>query len=335
MCEIVKYHNDIHTASLRKFNAKELDILMALMSRMRDKDEDIVTFTFDSLKKSVNWTDDNEAFVRMLDSTYKKLIECHVKIGNDREWTRFVLFTEYTISKDRAEISVSVYSKFKFILNFLTSNFTRFELDEFLSLKSSYAKEFYRRMKQFKNTGFWKVSLEEFKRVMDIPERYSVDAIDKRVLVPIKNELGKKYGLEIVKLYEKLGRGRPTVCGFTFTFLKENDLANDAETIDAKSKPLPARAEKQEPQKAQTPRTPKKTQKPDIELNENTYLMRTMKVRDKKFQQDNFLKILDIHYHPANGVDVRVKNMDDQYENTMHFDTVRLLDKFFNAHVIN
>ena len=57
-----------------------------------------------------------------------------------------------------------------FLLNQLTSNFTRFELKEFVTLKSSYSKEFYRRMKQFKNTGFWKCSIEEFRYLLDIPE---------------------------------------------------------------------------------------------------------------------------------------------------------------------
>lgn len=311
--EVVKYHNDVHTASLRKFNAKELDIFMALMSRMREKEEDIVVFTFDYLKKLVDWTDDNEAFVRMLDSTYKKLIECNIKVGNDEEWTRFVLFQEYTISKKKSEISISIYSKFKFVLNILTSNFTRFELGEFVSLKSSYTKEFYRRMKQFKNTGLWRVSLEEFRRIMDIPDKYNINKIDAKVLAPIAEELGVKYKLKVVKLYKTYGRGRPSVCGFEFSFQKDS---NDDEAQEIQNK-----TELQAFKKAQR----------DIKFYESRYSNRTIRVYDEKFDRFNYLKIRTVEYHPAEDskVIVSVQNMDDGYENVLRFDSVRIWDGYF------
>lgn len=50
-------------------------------------------------------------------------------------------------------------SRFSFLLNDLTSQFTRFELAEFTALRSSYDKECYRRLKQYRKTGVWKVSL--------------------------------------------------------------------------------------------------------------------------------------------------------------------------------
>ena len=333
---IVKYHNDVNTVSLRGFTAAELDIFVAILSCMRDKGEDIITFTFNEIKKLVHWKPkDNERFLLLLKNTYDKLLKCNIKIGNNIDWTSFVLFTKYTVSGSTGKVTIAVNPEFQYTLNLLTSNFTRFELEEFLSLKSTYAKEFYRHMKQFKSSGFWKVSLDEFKRVMDIPEKYSTDAIDRKVLTPIMSELGNKYRLKIVKLHDKTKRGRPPVCGFEFTFLKDTDRGN-ADVIDAETKTLSAKAKKQEPQRAPTPRTPKKPQKPDIELKESVYLMRTMKVRDKKFKDNlNYLKIIDIDYNPENGVNVKVKNMDDDYINTMHFDSIRLLDKFFNEHVVS
>ena len=50
---------------------------------------------------------------------------------------------------------VAVNPRFSFLLNDLTSQFTRFELAEFTALKSSYAKETYRRLKQYRQTGVW------------------------------------------------------------------------------------------------------------------------------------------------------------------------------------
>ena len=118
---------------------------------------------------------------------------------------------------------MSVNEDFFFLLNQLTSNFTRFELKEFVTLKSSYTKEFYRRIKQFRKTGFWKCSIEEFRNLLDIPQKYRIIDIDKYVLKPIMKELGEEYNLKIEKKYGFTGgRGRSRVVGFEFRFLKDS-----------------------------------------------------------------------------------------------------------------
>ena len=70
--------------------------------------------------------------------------------------------------------------EFAWILNNLKLSFTRFELEEYVEIKSTYVKKFYMQMKQFKTTGKWIVSLEEFRRLLDIPEKYRISHIDKK-----------------------------------------------------------------------------------------------------------------------------------------------------------
>ena len=153
---------------------------------------------------------------------YNKLIKCVYGWETEAEIVRFVLFTEYTIDKKNKTIKVGINKKYSWVLNAITDGlFTRFELEEFVKLKSSYTKEFYRRMKQFRNTGFWNVNLDEFKRLMDIPVNYRICDIDAKVLKPIQKELREKYGLKIQKTYDTKGRGRPAVSGLIFTFSKE------------------------------------------------------------------------------------------------------------------
>lgn len=331
----VKYHNDVNSVSLQKFTPNELDILMVIMSRMRDHGEDEITFTFDYLKKLVKWQrkQDIKTFALALDRTYKKLIQCNIRLGDSREWIRFVLFTRYRISLEKQTISIKVNAEFRFVLNELSSNFTRFELDEFTGLKSSYAKEFYRRMKQFRSTGCWQVSLEEFKRLMDIPERYSIDVIDSRVFAPILSELGKQYHLKIKKLYEKHGRGRPRVSGFEFTFdkspLPEVSEAlpfDNVTSVEAITLPV-SEAKDLKVQKH------KKVQR-DMKFYESRYRDRTIRVYDEKFQRYNYLKIISIEHNLDGIVSVSVQNMDDDYKNTMHFDSVRIWDGYFKKYAV-
>lgn len=317
----VKYHNDVNSVSLQKFTSKELDILMTIMSRMRDHGEDEITFTFDYLKRLVRWQErkqDTKTFALSLDRTYQKLIQCNIRIGDDRHWVRFVLFTRYAVDLDKQLISIRVNSEFRFVLNELSSNFTRFELEEFTGLKSSYTKEFYRRMKQFRSTGYWKVSFEEFKRLLDIPGGYLIRHIDAKVFAPIMAELSEKYHLEIKKLYEKHGRGRPRVSGFEFTFDKS---------------PLPELLETLPEEVQKTKQKPKKSQR-DMKFYESRYRDRTIRIYDEKFQRYNYLKIVSIEHNSDGFVSVSVQNIDDDYKNTMHFDSVRIWDGYFKKYAV-
>ena len=228
MNNVIKYHNNFNSIGLRNFNSNELNILMAICSRMKEKGEEEIIFHFDKLKKLINYSDNTSAtFVKDLESTYDKLISIKLKVGDERRFIKFVLFTRYSVDMEEKTVEIAVNKEFSWVLNELNVTFTAFELKEFLSLKSSYAKEFYRRMKQFKSTGIWRVSIEEFRKLLDVSEKYKIGEIDKWVLKPIQKELGDKFKLKVKKIYSKKSRGRPSVSGFEFTFSKEKYQAEE------------------------------------------------------------------------------------------------------------
>ncbi|MDO5650237.1 MAG: replication initiation protein, partial [Gallicola sp.] len=69
------------------------------------------------------------------------------------------------------------------------SFFTRYELAEFAELKSKYAKNLYRLLKQFRHSGLLVKTTEDFRTLMDIPKSYQPINIDKRVIEPAMTEL--------------------------------------------------------------------------------------------------------------------------------------------------
>ena len=119
---------------------------------MREKGEEEITFHFDKLKKLIKYSEKTNTFVKNLENTYDKLISIKLKIGDKRKFVKFVLFTRYSVNSDSQTIDIAVNKDFAWVLNELNVTFTSFELQEFIELKSSYSKEFYRRMKQFKTT---------------------------------------------------------------------------------------------------------------------------------------------------------------------------------------
>ena len=148
-----------------------------------------------------------------------RLLACRFRFQDDSRTVQFTLFSGFETDWKTRKLLVAVNPRFSFLLNDLTSQFTRFELAEFTALKSSYAKETYRRLKQYRQTGVWKVSFEEFRRLLDVPKSYRTCDLNERVLKPIHAELGELLGLRIHKKYAKRGgRGRSSLVGLEFEF---------------------------------------------------------------------------------------------------------------------
>lgn len=220
--EIVNYHNTLSKLALKNFNANELDIFMSLLNKVKDKGSNIISLPFKDIIRLANYKDKNKnQFVRDIQTTYDKLLKLNIKLEYDNKITSFVLFTKYVIDKENETLELKVNDEFLFIINNLYSNFTKFELKQFTQLKSVYAKSCYRQLKRFRSTGYWKVSIEEFRELMDIPKSYKTHHINDRVISAINKELPKyfKY-LTIEKEYGK-GSGKP-IKAYTFYWEPEN-----------------------------------------------------------------------------------------------------------------
>ena len=206
MNEIVKYHNHFNSVALKNFNGVEIDLLMAICSKLKNEDINEVELKFSDLRKMINFKHRGELrFIQNLEQMYKKLLNLSIRIETEDRIINFILFTKYEIIKKQKTILIKINEDFKFLLNKFISNFTRFELNEFISLKSSYSKEIYRRLKQFKHTGMWKVQIDNFRELLNIPEKYRISEIDKKVFKISIEELNKYFdNFEIIKI--KKGR---------------------------------------------------------------------------------------------------------------------------------
>ena len=276
---------------------------------MREEEEEVITFHFDKLKKLINYSDNTPAtFVKDLESTYDKLISIKLKVGDERRFIKFVLFTRYSVDIEEKIVEIAVNKEFAWVLNALNVSFTAFELKEFLSLKSSYAKEFYRRMKQFKSTGIWRVSIEEFRKMLDISEKYKIGEIDKWVLKPIQKELGDRFNLKIKKLYNKKSRGRPSVSGFIFTFLKEDLEQRKERSI--------------------------KNKKIDKDSFISYFLHRKVRMYDRMTEIFNVLAIESMRIKEDETVLIRVQNVDDMYKQVFEFESIRHFENWFSKYGI-
>lgn len=241
--EIVKYHNDFsNKIILKNFTASELNMLMAICSKMRDKETNEIILDFSVLKTLIKWDNNNNSlFVESLRNTNKKLLALNFEMPNEEAeyggFTQFVLFPTFDVLPKSKQLKVSVNKKFSYLLNGLSSNFTRFELENFTTLQSKYSKILYKELMKFKSTGYKIFEIDDFKEKLDIPKKYEMRDINKRVLSKTTEELSKIFSKFEVN---KIKKGRDiTHIEFTFKLKKQEkedlrlfNVPNDSENSD-------------------------------------------------------------------------------------------------------
>lgn len=231
MNEIVKYQNDLNTATMRTWTEAEMNVLFSIVAKIREKSTYSVEFSFDQIKELANKKKNvtKKEFVEDLISVSKKLGSLNYleRSENGMNAKLFILFQTFDIDGDNEMLSVEVHPKFEYVFNRIGMEFTSFELAEFVSIQSTYAKTAYRLLKQYRTTGWWKVSIEDFRALLAIPDSYKSGNIDQQILKPITKQLGGSgkdaifKNLKIEKI-KKSGRGRGGILtGYKFTFLPE------------------------------------------------------------------------------------------------------------------
>ncbi|MDT2738239.1 replication initiation protein [Enterococcus pseudoavium] len=228
--EIVKYHHELNTIPLRKFSPVEMNLFFSIISRLRDKGDQTVRFSFEQLKDLSDYkATANARFVDDLKSTYEKILS--LRFGRRSESglsvEMFVMFTRFKINGDVDEpyVDIQLFEDALPLLNGL-DEWVRYSLQQFNDLQSSYSKTMFRLLKQFRTTGYAYFSKEDFNELLDIPKSYRESDVNKKVLKPIKEELTPLFrGLTIKKKYGK-GRGKPVI-GYQFSFKAEHKNADD------------------------------------------------------------------------------------------------------------
>ncbi|KCS05287.1 replication initiation protein [Staphylococcus equorum] len=223
--ETVVYQNALNLVPLRKFTSTEIDLFFAMCNKLKEKDCETLTLTFDELKELSSYNPDirhMNKFVTDLQHVYSKMLNINYTIRTDNKITSFVLFYKYEIDLNEKTLQVSTAPDLKHILNELTGNFTKFELQEMTQLKSTYSKNMFRLLKQYKHTGYFKIQIDDFRERLDVPKSYKMNDINKRVLNPIIKELGFIFkDLNITKISAKKSR---KIESLEFTFEPEKRI---------------------------------------------------------------------------------------------------------------
>lgn len=255
--EVVRHHNDLNTVIMRKWTAEEMNFFFAILAKARDKGTSDLVFDKYQLAELANYSiQHNKRFYDTMDNLANHISQLRYieRTSNSIEYmplfTRFKVEWEKDLSDMQAKVSVSPH--FEYILNKLSANFTQYELQEFTSIRSTYAKTAYRLLKQWRTVGRKEFKKDEFKLLMDTPEYYQISDIDRLVIKPIKKQLSPYFvGLKVKKIKSNK-RGNP-VLGYEFTWQKEVTEAYDPNKYD-KPKTVAKKPSKKATKKSNVPK---------------------------------------------------------------------------------
>lgn len=246
--EVVKYHNDLNTVNMRGWTKEEMNFMFAVLSKAKEKGTDLIEFDKAQLTELAQYS---ERHKMRLHDVLKNLVDHVTEMKYIEETTHSYevmnLFQRFKVqwNEDYTEMhaTIRVSSDFEYILNQLNANFTKFELDEFIKLRSTYAKQMYRLLKQWRTKGYREYSVKDLRYLLAIPDCYKSSDIDKRVLKPIQKELSSVFQELKVKPIKKRTKGSPIIAyAFKWTPEKTNTW------IEGQPQPNPNKPKKQKEQ---------------------------------------------------------------------------------------
>lgn len=204
--DVVKYHNDMNKVNLGVFSTKELDLFFSICFKLKEQGTNEIKISFDDIKFLIGEVKNPKRVKLHVDNLNKKLAQLNYQFEiSPNIFERFVLFTNFTSNYNDNSLTIKVNDKFGYLLNNLIGNFTKFELEQFVNLKSSYTKNMFKLLKQWESKKERTFKIDEFRELLAIPPKYRMSIIDIKVLTPIMEELPQYFfNLKLEKI--KTGR---------------------------------------------------------------------------------------------------------------------------------
>lgn len=229
MSELIKYHNDMNKISFAGFNEKELNVFFSLVFLAKEKGTTELTIPFSELKiLSNNDINRNKTrFLSILKTLNKKLLSLNSEIKVKDTTYLFTLFNVFGINEKEDILTVKVNEIFSYILNDFIGNFTQFELENFVNLKSFYSKNMFKILKQWETVKEKTFSVNELRDLLGVPISYNNSKFNEKVLKPILTELPEFF---INFKMDKIKTGR-VIKSYKFTWGQNQQNIEDIEIV--------------------------------------------------------------------------------------------------------
>lgn len=199
MNETVVYKNSLNKYNFGALTETEIKIAFTLFAKLKDQNENEIKLTARDVKDLINYhsTASSSYYAKAVFKAFDNLQKASITMlspTNDKEIIRFVLFQELIINIETKEIRIKASPHLIPYINKFETNFTKFELAEFVNLSGKYAPTLYRLLKQFRSSNYAIFKIEDFKNRMDFAPSLSTAEVMRFTKKAIK-ELQKEQDL--------------------------------------------------------------------------------------------------------------------------------------------
>ena len=159
---------------------------------------------------------------RKIDDFRKTVLTTYYEFIDENTERYTVVFTQIENDKKNDILRIKINPDFyEFFLP--RSKFTYFSLMEFVSLKTMYSKRLFILLKQFRTTGYRRISVEAFREFMGADDKTYDDfaQLRRRVLLPALNEITDKNYIKGLQFKEIKENGSKKVTSLVFKFWVE------------------------------------------------------------------------------------------------------------------
>ena len=260
----VKYANHFNKASLGSLSPTELNILHSILVELRKYGASILTSSEnipEIIKVSISFSEiyklcsldarhnSEQELFKVVQTFAQKAMSMSplIEITPQEDAIKWTYFFHAMIFDQQQKLFFIEMDQsiFRGLLLELNNGYTQFDLTEFLSIKTKYAKLLYRLLKQYKTTGYMLISIADLKAGLEIPKSYNWSAIKKQIIEKSVDELKKPFDMMDLACkriafanlaYEPIfssgyrgSRGRTSVEQIKFTFDKVINKQSDPE----------------------------------------------------------------------------------------------------------
>ena len=227
----VMHHNDI-TESVFDLKLKEFDIFITLISKLKGKSMN-ATFTAKEIRELVG--DDKKGY-----SNFEKLIkELNTKYirvqdkNNPESRIEVLLFYSLKFDDKNHSVDVVIHPELKSKIFNLKTNFTKYDLHEFISLNTINGKRIFQLLKQWQANKKWEVEIDKLKELLGLEGNYerfrdfkiyvlnsAIESINKETSLNVSYKVVRK-GRSAHKLVFEIG-SKIEVPSKIYTIVKKN-----------------------------------------------------------------------------------------------------------------
>lgn len=227
----VKVGNEIINAKYDLKN-KQIKLWFAIISQIKEEDENFCVYRFRArdLAKAIGISLDKGYIAELrtyLNQLRKKDITVQTRFDENEEKEKWIdaSFISSVEATGDGFMEISIDRKLHKYFFELKQQFTKIGIQEILTFHSAYTSRIYGFIKQYENTGYRKMKIEDIKSMLMIEKKYKLLADLKRfVLNPAVKEINEKTNFHVE--YEcNGGRGKGKTTEIIFKFTKRNTFA--------------------------------------------------------------------------------------------------------------